>query len=570
VALRSCQISFRWLVLISVLLIPAVELGAQNVTFSAYDLPSPTGQEAHPTGITTGPDGALWVTAAGQVYRISAAGEITRYPLPEPDKRAAWKITAGPDGALWFTTTNAEIGRMATDGSVEIYPLAIFNPPPFFVDGITAGPDGALWFAEESPNKIGRITTDGKVSEFVVPTPNSQPTAITAGPDGALWFTEANANKIGRITTTGVITAEYLIATSKDADIRAITTGPDGALWFAETLGNKIGRITTAGVITEYVIPTPGAESWGIAKGPDGALWFTEFRNRIGRITTTGQISEFVLPSTDSTPIDIVAGPDGALWFTDQDGAGTACGSAVRTHKVGRAMPDTFSGSTAHLVSGGGWKTTFTITNGGGATAGVEIKFFGDNGDPLVLPISSPLQPGATTNTSTISLPLPAHFTVVLETEAGPGETPRQGWAQVIAGKTVSSFAVFRLNADAGPQEAVVPLETRDGSYILAFDNHDFVTGVAVANPSPLPASILVSLWDEAGALLGTDTIALPPHGHKAFTLTDSSQFATIAPLAAGRRGAIAFDRPLSGQISVLGLRFTPTGAFTSIPVAAK
>jgi hypothetical protein len=48
--------------------------------------------------------------------------------------------------------------------------------------------------------KIGRITTSGTVTEYVIPTANSYPQAIVAGPDGNMWFTEAATNKIGRIT----------------------------------------------------------------------------------------------------------------------------------------------------------------------------------------------------------------------------------------------------------------------------------------------------------------------------------------------------------------------------------
>src|SRR5450755_2635061 len=70
-----------------------------------------------------------------------------------------------------------------------------------FYSDITAGPDGALWFTEKNGNNIGRISTGGVVTEYPVPTPDSELFAITPGPDGALWFTEYQAGKIGRITT---------------------------------------------------------------------------------------------------------------------------------------------------------------------------------------------------------------------------------------------------------------------------------------------------------------------------------------------------------------------------------
>jgi hypothetical protein len=38
----------------------------------------------------------------------------------------------------------------------------------------------------------------------------------------------------------------------------------------------------------------------------------------------------------------------------------------------------------------------------------------------------------------------------------------------------------------------------------------------------------------------------------------------------AGKRGTVEFDTPADGQISVLGLHATPTGAITTIPVLAK
>ena len=92
------------------------------------------------------------------------------------------------------------------------------------------------------------------ITVFPVPTASSYPRGIVTGPDGALWFTEPGANKIGRITTTGVIT-EFLVG-GIGTFYGWITVGPDGALWFTELAANKIGRITTLGVVSEFPVPT--------------------------------------------------------------------------------------------------------------------------------------------------------------------------------------------------------------------------------------------------------------------------------------------------------------------------
>jgi virginiamycin B lyase len=156
--------------------------------------------------------------------------------------------------------------------------------------GITTGPDGELWFTESGRfigeelsggNKIGRISPEGSITEFLIPTPQSGPIAIIAGPDGNLWFTEEVANKIGRISPQGVIT-EFPLPTQSDP--HEIAAGPDGALWFTKGKANKIGRITTSGSITEFPVPTPQGFPWAITSGPDGTIWFTERIGKIGKV----------------------------------------------------------------------------------------------------------------------------------------------------------------------------------------------------------------------------------------------------------------------------------------------
>jgi streptogramin lyase len=121
-----------------------------------------------------------------------------------------------------------------------------------------------------------------EVTEFEVPSARSFLLGIAAGPDGSLWFTEWSANKIGRITTDGVITEFKLPGLTSPGDI---ASGSDGSLWFTRSTWSSwenggpyqsppmIGRITTAGVVSEFPIPH---SAHGIVAGPDGALWFGE------------------------------------------------------------------------------------------------------------------------------------------------------------------------------------------------------------------------------------------------------------------------------------------------------
>ena len=204
--------------------------------------------------ITAGPDGALWVTEftskkIGRIPTTATAENLELIEFTLPGSPAPFGITTGPDGALWFTYFRAKIARITATGAVTEFTIPTENGSP---GGITTGPDGALWFTESVSGKIERITTDDKITEFALPNADAQPWGITTGPDGALWFTESSCvrqpgsrcivgNKIGRITTNGLIT-EFTVP-SDGSGPHSITTGPDGALWFTEYYGSRVGRL---------------------------------------------------------------------------------------------------------------------------------------------------------------------------------------------------------------------------------------------------------------------------------------------------------------------------------------
>ena len=65
--------------------------------------------------------------------------------------------------------------------------------------------DGALWFSQAGGSRVARMTLDGEVTEFAIPSPDSQPRAMALHPDGSIWFVETGANALGRIARDGTI-----------------------------------------------------------------------------------------------------------------------------------------------------------------------------------------------------------------------------------------------------------------------------------------------------------------------------------------------------------------------------
>jgi hypothetical protein len=115
----------------------------------------------------------------------------------------------------------------------------------------------------------------------------------------------------------------------------------------------------------------------------------------------------------------------------------------------------------------------------------------------------------------------------------------------------------------------VVPLESRNASaYIIAFDNtNGTATGIALNAVSAGQATIPVTVRDDTGAQIATDTITLAANGHYAFTLGTDRY-----PGALNKRGTIEFDTPAGAQIGALGICIPAVAAhtYTTLPALAK
>jgi virginiamycin B lyase len=320
-----------------------------------FDMPSNQGS---PQEIVLGPDGALWFTEHGsnQIGRITPNGSMRTFVLPDQADRP-YGLVAGSDGALWFIGPDSQVGRITTGGDVQEFPIPLYETPSgvriSLVD-LAAGADGALWLLDQGNCAIRRITTSGAVTAFGFadvgspPCPSGLETLhdlehIVAGPDGALWFTEPFNRKIGRISTNGVIT-EFPVPVEKGQPTGLIAAGPGGTVWFV-TRGDHLEQITSSGIIKDFTLapgqmPTSTAEEippppssdqpsgiQGLVAGPDGALWFTLASGHIGRMTLQGKVTFFQLPS-GSDAYAITAGPGGTIWFTEPE-----------HHKIGYITP---------------------------------------------------------------------------------------------------------------------------------------------------------------------------------------------------------------------------------------
>jgi hypothetical protein len=198
----------------------------------------------------------------------------------------------------------------------------------------------------------------------------------------------------------------------------------------------------------------------------------------------------------------------------------------------------------------GRWSTSIYLHNTTSSVAQVLINFYGVDGSPLVVP-----GVGAASK----MLSLSPRASVVLDIPATGSLT--QGWVQLRITEGIVGYGIFRQSAEGvNPQEGTVPLSgSTSQQAILVFDETEFVTALAVLNPTESAVSVTMTARDETGTILSSSTFRLGPRERQAFTLRDKAGMSAVL----GKRGSLDVAVN-SGAISVLGLRFNRL-AFTSV-----
>ncbi len=383
------------------------------------------------------------------------------------------------------------------------------------------------------------------------PDANCNPSVDPPSTGGCTWY---NFYLIQNGTPTGSPTAgssfqnyyanagnpPWVITTTGPTTLRVVDGGHQGDVFAVYDNGVELGQTS----------PTPIDSNHSCANDPTGigadpaACWNDPLMSH-----GTFQLAA----GTHSITIDwaqMVPGGNSTLqWF--EIGAGT----------TSSGLP--YVGSMPQVASQDDWTTTFTLVNKGAASSQVDLSMFADSGQALVLPLDM-LQTSAISTGSLVNQTLAANASLIVQT-TGPTTSPLLvGGAQLTGTGALDGFAIFHINSSS--QEAVVPMEMRNASsYLLAFDDtNSVVTGVAIENISTQAANVNVIFRNDSGATIGTGSISLPANGHTSFVLSQQYSF------TANIRGTAEFDTPLGGQISVLGIRYTPPGTITTIPVLAN
>jgi sugar lactone lactonase YvrE len=546
------------------------------------------------------PDG-MAVDAAGNLY------------IADNGNRRIRRVT--PGGIISTVAGNGTRGYSGDGGAAASAQL--YAPSGVAVDAV-----GNLYIADAGNNRIRRVTPGGIITTVAgngiagysgdggaaTSAQVNYPWGVAVAAQGRIFFSQGLASGAGAVrlltptssACTYTATPTTLLSASSGGTLSlTISTSADCA-WTLTGLPSWVSASSTSGsgpaTVTLTVGPNPGPARSANFTAADVSISVNQAGATAVCIYSISPGGQVFSSASGTGSIEVTTQPgctwtasSGLAWASIASG-GSGTGSGTVTYRVqsnasGSARSGTLTiagrpfnleqlgvpplisgGSMAHIASGGGWKTTFTLVNNGATTAQFRLVFTSDSGTELTLPLSFPQTGVGPVLASTLERSLQPGATLIVECEGPVTQDTQQGAAQLLSNGQVSGFAVFRQRNGEAEQEAVVPLETRTAAaYVLPFDNTMGVqTGVAVANLAAHGGASVVVIRDDAGAEVMSTSLNLVARGHTAFVL--SSMYAP----AAQRRGTIEFRPPAGGQISVLGLRFDPRGSFTTIPVLVR
>ncbi len=310
--------------------------------------------------------------------------------------------------------------------------------------------------------------------------------------------------------------------------------------------------------------------AWSLSTG-SSTLYLVDNFNLYSLDTNTGAATRISSPSlTNLTSAALVyengtlyAGVDScnppcnqSVWtLNTATGASTYVADATNTglfRGLAPIVPPSTQQILPQFVFGGGWYSALYFTNTSTSAVSFTINFIGDDGNPMHVPAIG----GST------AVNLAPHGTAIIE--APNFGALSEGYVSVALPGGVTGYGIFRQSISGiADQEAVVPLSTvAVSSTTLLWDDTEFTTSVAIANPGSTPVAGTITIWDTSGNMIGTSPLSLAPHTKMEAVLHNLPGLGNVV----GNRGSAAFVAG-SGNIAVLGLRFNGA-AFTSIPTA--
>ena len=177
------------------------------------------------------------------LLEITMTGKIVEYAVPTQDAHP-YGIVSAEDGALWFCElSGGKLGRVdPKSGAIAEYTPSV----PHVGARRLVAVKGAIYFTDSRGGRLGRLTlADKKFKLWDSPSgSDSEPYGIAADSAGKIWYEEsgAKANKLVRFDPTVEVFKTYPMP-APNSSVRNMSRDAKGRLWLPLSLANKIAVV---------------------------------------------------------------------------------------------------------------------------------------------------------------------------------------------------------------------------------------------------------------------------------------------------------------------------------------
>lgn len=212
-------------------------------------------------GITTGPDGNLWVTE----YFNSALVKVT--PGSPPTMGAPFALGCNPyqiasaGGFLWIPCTNNTLLQVNTSGLIiNTWPTVSYG---FQTQGneITTGADGNVWFGTNNAgDPLGQfnVTTDA-LTYFYPPSVYAGANGLVSGPDGNMWTVDSNTRTVDVYIINVISASPSTLSFPATGQNQNVVVSESGfAAWTATSNNTAVATVAQGAPANTFVITSKG------------------------------------------------------------------------------------------------------------------------------------------------------------------------------------------------------------------------------------------------------------------------------------------------------------------------
>ena len=235
------------------------------------DGPIASARFSYPNNITKDAFGNLYVVDNGnnRIRKITPAGMVSTFAgdgsCGDSGFCGIGAIGTDPAGNVYISKQNT-IRKIAANGTMtliagsDIYGSAdgaaasatFASPYDLTVDGA-----GNIWIADQTPNKIRKISPDGQVSSIVINSASHSAKGITLSPSGSIYFTTGNCIKeLKQDGSLTVIAGDLNTFGSTDGNVGG---GQSGNVSISQIPVTIIGQSTPVFTTTQANVSVPGA-----------------------------------------------------------------------------------------------------------------------------------------------------------------------------------------------------------------------------------------------------------------------------------------------------------------------